>query len=136
MYRGGCLCGAVRYEAEGPAFHSTLCHCSMCRRAAGAPAVAWFSVRRSGLRIIGTPGAYASSPGITRQFCPHCGTQLTFADARTPEEIDVTTATLDDPELLPPEDHTFSENRLHWMHLGDQLPRYLRTRGDGALESA
>jgi hypothetical protein len=108
----------------------------MCRRAAGAPAVAWFSERRSGLRLTGTLGAYASSPGVTRQFCPHCGTQLTFADARTPEEIDITTATLDDPELLPPEDHTFSENRLHWMQLGDQLPRYLRTRSDGALESA
>lgn len=136
MLHGGCLCGAVRYEAEGPAFHSTLCHCSMCRHAAGAPAVAWFSVRRAGLRFIGTPGVYHSSPGVTRQFCTACGTQLSFAYDSTPEEIDITTASLDDPEQVPPEDHTFSESRLHWVRLGDQLPRYLRTRGDGALESA
>jgi hypothetical protein len=33
---GGCLCGAVRYEARGTPFHPTVCHCSICRRAAGA----------------------------------------------------------------------------------------------------
>jgi hypothetical protein len=108
----------------------------MCRRAAGAPAVAWFSVRRSGLRFAGVPADYESSPGVRRQFCPRCGTQLTFSDTRSPNEIDITTASLDDPEQLPPEDHTFSQNRLHWMHLDEQLPRYLRTRSDGALESA
>ena len=35
---GGCMCGAVRYEADGAPFHATLCHCVDCRRAGGAPA--------------------------------------------------------------------------------------------------
>jgi hypothetical protein len=32
MLTGGCFCGRVRYEARGPAFNRTSCHCSICRR--------------------------------------------------------------------------------------------------------
>ena len=61
MLTGGCLCGHVRYEADGAPFHETICHCSMCRRAAGAPMVAWFSVPRAGFRVVaGTPARFAS----------------------------------------------------------------------------
>ena len=36
MLTGGCFCGRVRYEARGPAFNRTSCHCSICRRTSGA----------------------------------------------------------------------------------------------------
>ncbi|WP_342117677.1 GFA family protein [Pseudoduganella sp. OTU4001] len=137
MYLGGCFCGAVRYEADAPVLNCTWCHCSMCRGVCGAPSVAWFSVARAQFRYVrGQPSAFHSSPGVRREFCGVCGTQLTFADGRTPQEIDITTCSLDDPEALPPEDHTFAGSRLHWEAICDDLPRYLRTRGDGALESA
>ena len=137
MYKGGCLCGAVRYEAAAPAHNSTLCHCPTCRRASAAPCVAWFSVARTQFRYTaGVPAAFHSSHGVTREFCAQCGTPLTYANVRAAGELDVTTASLDHPEAIPPQDHTFSEHRLRWLHLGDDLPRYLRTRGDGALESA
>lgn len=135
MFEGGCFCGAVRYSAQGPASHSTVCHCSMCRRIAGAPCVAWFSVPRAALRFTaGRPAIFHSSPGAARGFCAQCGTQLTFEDERDPECVDITTASLDDPEAAPPADHTYVQSRLHWLHLADELPRYLRTRSEGARE--
>jgi hypothetical protein len=137
MYTGGCFCGAVQYEAEGAAVSRTWCHCSMCRRLSGAPSVAWFSVPRPQFRYVrGAPAAYHSSPGVTREFCAACGTQLTFRDHRTPGEIDITTCSLDDPEALAPQDHTFADNRLRWEPICDDLPRYRRTRSDGELERA
>ncbi|WP_374581808.1 GFA family protein [Pseudoduganella sp.] len=137
MHTGGCFCGAVRYEAELPVLNSTLCHCSMCRRLCGAPSVAWFSVPRGQFRYVrGRPSVFHSSPGVTREFCGACGTQLTFADERSPQELDITTCSLDDADAMPPQDHTFSASRLHWETVADDLPRYLRTRADGALESA
>ena len=39
--KGGCQCGAVRYETAGAPVVVAICHCSMCRRANAAPAVAW-----------------------------------------------------------------------------------------------
>src|SRR5438067_6856347 len=41
MITGGCHCGAIRYQAEGEARTHALCHCTDCRRHAGAPMVGW-----------------------------------------------------------------------------------------------
>jgi hypothetical protein len=129
MLTGGCFCGAIRYEAGGTPFHETLCHCSMCRRSAGAPAVAWFSVPRAELRFLsGTPARFASSASAERGFCPSCGTTLTFEAKDLPEEIDITTASLDDPNALPPREHIYTSTRLHWMAGLDALPSFAEGR--------
>jgi hypothetical protein len=128
---GGCACGAVRYEARGTPFHSTLCHCADCRRAAGAPAVAWFSVKADGLVFVqGAPALHRSSPPVERGFCGRCGTQLLYRNDADPDEVDVTTCSLDDPEAVPPHDHTFAARRLHWLQVADGLPVYQRTRAE------
>ena len=129
---GGCMCGAVRYEADGEPFHLTLCHCRDCRRASGAPALAWFSVRRGALRFThGTPALRRSSPGAQRQFCADCGTQLTWLGDDVPDEVDVTLCSLDDPEALAPADHTFHSQRVRWLHIADMLPRFPTCRAKG-----
>ncbi len=132
MLKGGCLCGHVRYEAGGTPFHSTICHCSMCRRAAGAPMVAWFSVPRAEYRVVaGKPTKFASSANARRTFCPRCGTTLTFEAAYAPDEIDITTVSLDDPEAMPPADHTQASSRLSWVRVDDGLPAYPELRTEG-----
>ena len=129
MFKGGCLCGALRYEATGPVSHQTICHCTMCRRAAGAPCVAWFSVARSALRFVrGTPAQFRSSAKAARGFCPRCGTQLTFTHDDAPDLVDVTTCSLDDPTRLPPRDHTYTCSRLPWVRLADGLPEFHEVR--------
>ena len=127
MLTGGCLCGAVRYAAAGIPFHETICHCTDCRRAVGAASVAWFTVPAASFSwVAGTPAAYASSPGVRRRFCATCGTSLTFEGAAG--EVDVATATLDDPAAMPPRDHTFAASRLGWDVIADGLPVYQRGR--------
>lgn len=128
-WTGGCYCGAVRYEASGPASSTTLCHCESCRSIAGAPCVAWFTVPLANFRYTqGSPQRFASSPCVTRCFCARCGAHLTYESDAGAGFIDVTTCSLDDPEALPPQDHTQVEGQLGWLHLGDGLPRYPRSR--------
>jgi hypothetical protein len=132
MLTGGCFCGAIRYETTGTPFHRTSCHCSICRRTTGAPFVAWFSVPRSEFRLVqGMPTLFRSTPKGTRSFCPRCGTQLTFQHDDASGEIDVTTCSLDDPEQLPPEDHTRTSTKLAWIRLADGLPGHREARSDG-----
>lgn len=129
MLTGGCLCGAVRYEAGGTPFNLTFCHCATCRRASGAPLVAWFSVRKNEFRLTrGTPGRFSSSGKGLRSFCSACGSALTFENSDLPEEIDVTICTLDEPAELAPVDHTWTSRQLQWVHVDDDLPRYETTR--------
>ena len=124
MLTGGCFCGAVRYEVHGTPFHETNCHCAICRRTTGAPFVTWFSVRSSDFRFTnGMPNRFNSTEKGARSFCPCCGTQLTFEHSRSPDEIDVTTCSLDDPNLLPPRDNTRTSSRLRWL-VADGLPEH------------
>lgn len=126
---GGCHCGAIRYEAEGPVSHETLCHCSVCRRTTGAPVVAWVTVPATTFRFVrGEPARYRSTRRGTRSFCPRCGTQLTFQLDTHRREMDLTTASLDVPERYPPRDHTYVASRLGWMEAMDALPRYPEAR--------
>jgi hypothetical protein len=129
---GGCLCGAVRYRAAGAATHPTLCHCASCRRAAGAPAVAWVTFAAAAFAFeAGAPAALRSSPQVVRTFCARCGTALTYRHADFPDEVDVTTASLDDPAAFPPADHTWWSERVAWLRFDEALPRFARSRSEG-----
>ena len=132
MLKGHCLCGAIQYEVAGPLSNNTLCHCSMCRRAAASPMVGWFTVRRGSYRLLaGTPASYRSSAEVVRTFCAACGTPLTFESSRYPDETDVTICSLADPEQAPPWDHTRASTKLSWVKLADGLPVYPETRSQG-----
>ncbi|HKU37120.1 MAG TPA: GFA family protein [Polyangiales bacterium] len=129
MLEGGCYCGWIRYEAHAAPFNETNCHCSICRRTTGGTYVSWFSVPKGEFKILtGHPGRYDSSETGSRTFCPRCGTQLTFEDARFPDEIDVTTTSLDAPEKVPPRDHTRVSAKLAWVELDDGLPQFREAR--------
>ena len=129
MIRGSCFCGFIRYEARGTPSDETNCHCSICRRTSGAPFVAWFTVPNAEFRLIsGEPASFQSSEHGTRTFCPRCGTPLTFASTRSPTALDVTTCSLENPQALPPKDHTRTSSRLSWVKLGDQLRSYPEAR--------
>lgn len=41
MLTGRCHCGAISYAMPADVLHHALCHCSDCRRVAGAPMVSW-----------------------------------------------------------------------------------------------
>jgi hypothetical protein len=124
MLDGGCLCGAVRYRATAIAAKSTYCHCRMCQRSAGAPVMAWFSVPASAFAYVaGAPKTYRSSTKAQREFCPACGTQLVFREDGD-ANVDITTASLDEPVRVPPQDHIWRMSRIAWFETADSLPRH------------
>lgn len=127
--QGQCFCGAVRYELSGPYRQATHCHCTICRKTSGAASVAWVTVERDRFRWLeGTPKSFRSSDHATRSFCGQCGTPLTFSSERFPGEVDVTIASLDDPEQVPPEDHIWVSSKLGWVEISDRLPQFEKER--------
>ena len=131
----GCSCGYVRYRADGAATDATCCHCSICRRTSGAPFVGL--VHGPGGVIPGGRGE-PDRPPVVRARHAHVlpalrSTPLTFRSSHTPAELDVTTCSLDNPEAVPPADHTWTSARLSWVKLDDGLPTFpAAPRDEGA----
>ncbi len=122
---GGCQCGAVRYSITGDPVLAAICHCTMCRRAHAAPAVAWAMFQESQVSFgKATPQTYASSQEAKRGFCPACGTQISFTASFLPGLIDVTIGSLDQPESIKPSLHYWHSKHLSWAEFADSLPRY------------
>ena len=119
---GGCLCTAVRYRIGGAALATSNCHCYSCRRASGAPSIAWVVLRAADFAFItGHPVAFRSSPPVVRTFCGQCGTSLTYQHDDSPGTIDVTTATLDSPERFPPTREIWLAHKISWAPVNQAL---------------
>ena len=122
---GGCLCGGVRYRISAAPSHADYCHCRMCQRANGAPVVAWLTVARAAFAWArGEPAVYRSSDEAERLFCPTCGDQLAFRALAEPAHLDVTLASLDDPEAVRPSYHIWTSSQIGWFDTADDLTRY------------
>jgi len=128
-FTGGCLCGRIRYRTTGNPTNETHCHCEICRRASGAAFVSWATFRSAAFAFTkGKPARFDSSGIAFRQFCPNCGTQLTFQFHKSPQTIDVTLASLDDPGTITPVDHIWTKRQIAWIKLADGLPQYAENR--------
>ena len=133
IYTGHCFCGEIRYRVTGPAKNLCFCHCESCRRAAGAPFIAWGTFDRYKFTLLdGQLTQHRSSPQVTRGFCNTCGTSLTYYHDARDEDIDVTLVTLDDSSSLTPEYHIWLADKLPWIKIQDGLPQYARYRADDA----
>ena len=66
---------------------------------------------------------------MLRTFCRQCGTPLTYRQVeREPDTVDVTTATLDEPDAFPPTHHSWLSHDLAWLKFGDGLPTFPESR--------
>ena len=126
-HTGACRCGAITWRAEGDPVHASLCHCADCVRSAGAPVVGWAMFAQADVTITGVPTDYESSPGTIRRFCATCGTGLFYLnDAVFPGQIDIQSATTDDPDALPPQARIQVADAPGWFARFADLPKFDR----------
>jgi hypothetical protein len=128
IHTGGCHCGAIRYEVNGTPIIHALCHCTDCRRHAGAPMVGWIMYPADALKITqGEPRMYQSSADGRRYFCADCGTGVFYTnEAMLPGTIDIQSATYDDPNAIPAQAHIQVAERIAWMEHAHNLPTFDR----------
>lgn len=130
---GRCFCGGITFSAEGKVNWVANCHCESCRRATSSPMTTWISVPLEGFHMAGdTPARHSSSPGVTRMFCPTCGSPLSYENTIYPGEIHLYVASLSNPEAFAPGAHVYDGERIPWFDTVDNLPRYHGTGSGGA----
>ncbi len=131
-YRGSCLCGAIRFEADSFRPRNGHCHCSMCRKFHGAAYATFVEIARDQFRwICGSEllRAYVADNGTTRRFCSNCGSSLTFAAANTDDSVvEIALACFDDTVPVTPDAHIFLAYGADWARPQDNLPKYAEGR--------
>jgi hypothetical protein len=121
---GGCLCGAVRYEARGTSRKIVNCHCSMCRRHSGAAFLTYAAYPTDSFHFTkGRPGEYRSSPDVVRTHCTVCGSPLTYVSDTDPHTVWLTVGSFDDPNVVQPTENWYVADKLHWLRIDDALPK-------------
>lgn len=129
---GGCLCGAVRYEVNGPLRDVVNCHCRMCQRLHGnfGP---HSKARKVDIKITRDNGLawYKTSEIARRGFCRECGSSLFWE----PFDLDATgiiAGSLDGPTGLKTIGHIFVAEKCDFHEITDGLPQYAGS-SDGEL---
>ena len=119
-YTGGCLCGAIRFEADGPAERPHSCSCKMCQRHSGALTAVWVEFPKESVRWVGPGGApalFRSSPASSRAFCPTCGSSLGAVDDAPVVALLLGTFDSNGRKELMPTAHSHRGGRPRWWHV-------------------
>jgi hypothetical protein len=128
---GGCLCGAVRYEAIDPPIRGFYCHCTMCQKAYGGLFQATVQFAGTAFAFTkGEPKYYRSSAFARRGFCAECGSPIVFVYDGNPDAW-ILLGSLDRPEDWPlakdapwgQVEHVHTESKVPWYKIDDGLPQ-------------
>lgn len=125
VFTGGCLCGAVRYRATAAPIRGVICHCPMCRRHSGAPAMSFVHFPASSfVWERGGPKLYQSSEHAQRGFCATCGSTLSMHEEILADRMLVAVGSLDEPNRARIDDHVWTKDQLSWFRIDDGLPKF------------
>ena len=117
--RGGCFCGAVRYEVDGTLRNARCCHCSECRKAYSGASSAYAEVDAASFAwILGEDKVtqYSSAGGWGLGFCRVCGSTLCgFHEGKV---HGVTLGSVDGDPGVRIEMHIFVGSKAPWHEIG------------------
>jgi hypothetical protein len=125
---GGCLCGAVAYEATGEPLFMQNCHCQRCRRVRGAAHATNIFYKVPQFRWIRGDDQVAEyklpeARFYTAAFCRHCAGSLPKV---APERglVVIPAGSLDTDPPMRPQRHIFTGYKASWFDITDTLPQF------------
>ncbi len=127
MLKGGCYCGAIKYEIHGKLLMFVNCHCPDCRKFSGSAFSAVVVTEADGFKLVSGADQLAefeSSPGKHRHFCKRCGNPLFSRADHRPTMVFVRAGSLDDDPPLRPQAHFWTAYKAPWNTICDGLPQH------------
>ena len=118
---GGCLCGAVKFQATLNDLHVHVCHCKICQKWSGSSGL---SLKCEGWDIQGDKNLtwYDSSETARRGFCKLCGSHL-FFQTNDNSYKGISAGALDLQEGLSLDSHIFIDKKPGYYDFKDDVPR-------------
>jgi len=126
MIHGSCLCGAFQFEINGRVSDLHRCHCSICRKATGAGAIAVLATAFKSFEWIRGEDSltkYERPGGWVATFCKVCGTPAPRLHPNGKIWTIPVGCLDDDPELKVAE-HIFVGSIASWDHVSPGAEEY------------
>jgi hypothetical protein len=128
IYCGGCLCGALRYEARGEPTMTGHCYCADCRKASGSGFIAFLSFPNSAIRIDGESHIFvcksARGSDAVRNSCPVCASLVFGGERGKDTSFTVYAGSLDEPQTFKPQIAIFTRARPDWAMIPQGLKSF------------
>ena len=127
MYKGSCLCGAIKVELTGSIEDIIHCHCSLCRKNSGTAYATNGFINTSDFSVIDPQNklaTYEFKLGKNRHFCSVCASPIYSSNADNPQKLRIRLGILDSDIVERPISHNFVGSKANWDDLDANLPRY------------
>lgn len=125
---GSCLCGALRYSAEGPPLVVAHCHCVNCQKGSGAGHSTGAMFSASMVKLTGPAAEYTYASGkrtdVTRVFCPSCGSPILGRNTGMANYVTLAVGTFDDAAGFEPQVTIFARSQNPWDFMDPDLPTF------------
>ena len=132
---GGCLCGAVRFELDGPIEVINYCHCSRCRRRTGSAFATIAHAQLADFRLIAGEeriATFAPEGWSRRSFCRTCGSPLPGLNTED-GEVGIPAGLLEEDPGTRPRCTSWSRPRRHGSRSPTNWPSTTSFRTSGEL---
>lgn len=116
-YEGGCLCGHIRFTAQGSPNNPHTCSCKICQRHSGALTQAWVEFPSDNVNWTGPggkPKTWRSSSYSARSFCDVCGSTLGAIDDEPVVALVLGTFDSANQQELKPQSHSYISKLPKW----------------------
>ncbi len=128
-FKGGCLCGDIRYEVKSDPVLIVNCHCDDCRKATGSQFATNLFINEDDLVITqGEPKSFNHSADsgndMTKMFCPNCGSQLFGYGSGRPGLRSVKAGTVEDHDIVNPQRNIYTSRALKCTVMSDEIENF------------
>jgi hypothetical protein len=134
---GGCLCGAVRYEAEGEPMMMGYCCCRDCQKASGSGFIPFMGFAANKVRFTGKTVQFATRSwrggDAVRNSCSVCGGLVFGGIVGVDDSHTIYAGSLDDPSHFRPAMVIFNRHRPAWVALPPGLKVFETMPGEPTL---
>jgi len=129
LLKGGCQCGAVRYEITGAPVAIYICHCRECRKQSASAFGISVITRASDFHLTqGAVNSWTRGTDSGRRlrcvFCPECGSRLWHEDEPKGPTVSVKGGSLDAPPDLSAAIHIWTSRKLPGIAIPKGRPQY------------
>ena len=125
---GQCLCGDVKFEADGDIAIMANCHCTDCRQSTGSAFATLVFMKETDVKIDGKLGHFAhkvdSGNTLSKQFCTHCGSPMFGGNEGRPGMVAIRGGIINEQDVVKPMANVYASRKMDCTILDDKIPAF------------